>query len=367
MTRGRAARLLRRVLAVSLLAAAAGVARIPAQTFDMELWLRGYTLAWFFWLNIALGSLLLSMIHALTGGRWGECIRPSRKAASATLPLPALLSVPLLFGAPFIYPWDDASRLVSTNQAAYLGGFNVAARTLVYFGLWLAAAAMMRVWKPEDDTGRTGPRAAGGLILIVLTVTLFSVDWILSLQPESGSTMIGFTVIAGQLCGALALAIVITVVLDSPDKDVLNDLGNLLLASVLFFTYILYMEYLIVWSGNLPHEIHWYLERADGPGRMLLWGLIGFHIVLPACLLLSRKVKQSPRALILVAASVLLGRLFDTVWLLKPLYEHGGAAGLPADMFVFLLLAAAWFYTFGFFLNRRRDDVKGETGNGLAS
>ncbi|MEX0618964.1 MAG: hypothetical protein WDZ76_10295 [Pseudohongiellaceae bacterium] len=332
---------------------------MPDIGLDPAVWLRSYVPALIFWLNIAMGSLLLLMIHELSGGGWGETILRPCRAAVATLPLLALLFVPLLTFSSLLYPWQDSVSPDTSNRSAYLGSINVAIRTVVIFTLWLVIAASMNVWQSSRRSRTLAPRAAAGLIVLVLTVTLFAIDWVLSLDPFSANTMIGFNVLAGQLTGALAFAIVVVIVTGQyknaeERQGRLQDLGNLLLASVLFFAYILYMDYLIVWSGNLPDEIHWYLTRGGSTGLALITGLLFFHLFLPLVMLLSRHIKRSSTGLLIVALSVMLGRLLDTFWLLHPLYRIGGTPGLISDMVLMALLALVWIRVFTWLLRSDR-------------
>jgi hypothetical protein len=358
--------MLHAALAIAAVCVIAGCIIAPETFLDRRVWLRGYTIALLFWLDIALGSLLWLAIHELSGGAWGGFIRGCLQAAASTLPLMAVLFMPLLSGAALIYPWHQAEMHVSAHQSAYLGGYSVGLRTLVFFGLWLWVAAMLRVRTPEHRA-RLGRRAAGCIILLSLSISLFSIDWILALDPAAGSTMIGFSVMAGQLAGALAFAILYVAAKGRgqdavEEADRLHDLGNLLLTAVLLYAYILYMDYLIVWSGNLPREIHWYLQRSDIMGLTVAGGLIGLHIALPLLLLLSRRVKRSARALGWVACLVLCGQLLNTYWLLQPLYRYGGAEALPCDLFLLLLTGTAWLRVFTRFSSGRPRSGESITG-----
>ena len=181
------------------------------------------------------------------------------------------------------------------------------------------------------------------------------IDWVLALSMEANSSMIGFTQVAGQGAGALAFVIVCAAVVprDAPDRTgALQDLGNLLLAAVLFHAYTFYMDFLIVWQGNLPHEIAWWLQRGEGLAAIAGLGLVAFHMIVPFALLLSRAVKRSRLGLALAAASVLLGRLFHAWWDLAPAVSTESAWPVLLDVALVVAVGLLWLAAFTRFLPR---------------
>ncbi len=188
--------------------------------FAPKLFFPAYLYAYLFWLGLALGSLALAMLHHLTGGGWGFVIRRILEAAFGTLPLLALLFLPVLFGLHTLYPWADAARVAADpilrDKHGMFGLPFFLARTLFYFVVWIALARTMRRWSLEQD--RTGEPAltarfqtwcGPALILYVFTVSLAAIDWIMSLEPRWFSTVFGALIVAGQGLSALAFAILV--------------------------------------------------------------------------------------------------------------------------------------------------------------
>src|SRR5262249_9426869 len=155
-------------------------------------------------------------------------------------------------------------------------------------------------WSSEHD--RTGDPAlvsraqsfsGPGLVLLGLTVTFAAIDWVMSLESDWASTVFGALVGSSQLLAALALAIAVATFIpigDSETAQVWNDLGNLLLAFVMMWTYLAFAQFLLIWSGNLPDEITWYLHRTEGGWQWLGLALAIGYFVLPFIVLLSRDV-----------------------------------------------------------------------------
>ena len=326
-------RLQRRALVVGLAALALciiGAFISPAQFF------RSYLLGYLFWAGVTLGCLAILMLQHLSGGAWGMVIRRMLESGSRTLPLMALLFVPLIPGIRQLYAWARPDNAIP-HLAAYLNVPFFLFRAVLYFGVWLSIAYFLNRWSREQDrTGnlrlarRLQMLSGPGLVLYGLTATFAAIDWVMSLEPHWSSSIFGILVIGGQVLSAMAFIIAVTVLLaqHEPLSGVLlpghfHDLGKLLLAFVMLWAYFAFSQLLIVWSGNLPEEIPWYLHRLHGG-----WGWVGvllilFHFALPFVLLLSRDLKRNARALALLAVAVIFMRLVDLFWLTAPEFWPG--------------------------------------------
>ncbi len=330
-------RVRRPCLAVGLAALAAcalGGYFAPAQLF------RSYLFAYIFWIGIALGCLAIVMLHHVTGGAWGIPIRRSLESGTRTLPLVFLLFAPIAVGVKDLYQWarpeEVAQDAVLQHKSLYLNVPFFLGRALLYFTAWFAMAYFLNRWSLEqDDAGsrqlsrRLQLLSSAGLVVYGLTVTFASIDWAMSLEPHWFSTMYGVLFIAGQGLCAFAFIVAVTVLLArrKPLSDFItpahyHDLGKLMLAFVMFWSYVAFSQYLIIWAGNLPEEIPWYLKRLQGG-----WGWVGlllilFHFVLPFLLLLPAGANRNPRLLAGVAALVVLMRFVDVFWLIRPVFSQ---------------------------------------------
>lgn len=284
---------------------------------------RAWLVAAVFWLGVPLGALAILCLYRLTGGGWGAFIEPWLRTAVVLLPLCVLLFVPLLFGLEQLYPWlAPASELPTAVQKklAYLNEPFFLVRAAIYAGLWLLLTLLVLTAR-----GRLLQVVSTlGLLLYVLSVTFFAFDWVMSLDPEWYSTNFGFVFGSGQLVVALAFVIVMRALEPTPDQAALQqlqDLGNLLLAAILLWLYLVFMEYLIIWSADLPHGIQWFVHR-QGAWHGLILTVILLHFAVPFLVLLSRKAKQSRLLLGLTALLVLLGHVADSFWLVMPSFAQ---------------------------------------------
>jgi hypothetical protein len=314
--------------------------------------LLSYLFAFLFFTGLSVGSLALAMVHVLTGGAWGFYLRPYFLAAARTLPLQALMALPLLIGVRVLYPWASPELLaqdaVLRAQSWYLDPYFFMGRTIVYFAAWLA---LLAAFERRIDSPRLLPRiAAAGLIIYAFTATLAAVDWVMSLLPHWHSTVFGMTIATGWMLAAAALATLCAMTAansnDSQPPRLSHDLGNLLLMFVLVWSYLAFMQYLTVWIADLPAETSWYIPRTVTTWRLLAWFLIAFHFAVPFTVLLSRRAKRSRTWLAWIAALLLLANLVDALWLVAPDQHPQGLALHWTDLFAPLGLGALWLWVY---------------------
>jgi hypothetical protein len=283
---------------------------------DREAVLRGWLAGWAFWIGFPVGALMLLLAHDLTGGRWGDAAKVPLKALATTLPVAALAFIPILFSLPLLYPWarpEEARHLANTF---YLNTPFFLARSAVYFVAWALLAVL---------AGRGTSFAAPGLIVMGVTATFASFDWLMSIEPEWGSSIYGMLVISGALLTALAAA-----ALMPAGENARKDLGSLLIAGILLWAYLSFMQFLIVWEGDIPTEITWYLKRTEGG-----WGWAAVAIVLgqgllPFLALLWPPIKRSRWGLATVCGLLLAAHLLESWWLVLPGFKASGMTWFAA-------------------------------------
>jgi hypothetical protein len=190
-------------------------------------------------------------------------------------------------------------------------------------------------------------------------VTFASVDWFMSLSPEWFSTIYGFIFVAAWGLSALAFAIAALAALSKhePMKNVaghfhFHDLGKLLLALVMLWAYFAFSQFLIVWSGNLPEEISWYLPRINGVWGGIALAVVILHFAFPFLFLLSRSLKRDPSKLVMVAVLILVMRIVDLFWMIAPnFYKHFHISLL--DVVAPIAIGGLWLSAFSWQLSKR--------------
>jgi len=313
---------------------------------------RSYHFAFLFWWSLILGSMMFLLIIQLVGGRWGRVIYRPLLAASRTAWLLPILFLPVALGARAIFPWTDpvfvAAHPAVAHKASYLNLTFFYVRAVIYFAIWIFLPLRVERWSQqsryyEDPVYRRKMQrfSAIGIILLSLTVSFASIDWMMSLEPDWFSTIYGLMIIAAQALAGLAFGIFVrsqmtplevdrTSRISTPDLN--RDLGALLLTSVMMWAYIAFSQLLIIWSGNIPREATWYLVRSM-PGWMEIGILVyAFQFFLPFLVLLSLRAKRSARVLMFLSAAILLVHLLDTYWLVMPAFFPQGLMVSSLDL-----------------------------------
>jgi hypothetical protein len=339
--------------AVGAVLSAIGYATNPEQFFTS--YLMGYMLV----LGLTLGALAFAMMHQLSGGAWGVVSRQSLGAASRVLPYLTILFLPIALGMPHLYEWTDAAKVaadeVLKGKHAYLNIPFFLIRAAFYFVVWNGLAFFLNRWsKEQDESGdpaislRMQRLSAGGLLAYVICMTFASFDWMMSRDPHWFSTIYGALVIVGQGLATLAFQIVILTWLakrkpmsEALTPTYLHDLANLMFAFTVLWAYVSFSQYLIIWSGNLPEEIMWYLHRMSGGWVQMAVLLVIFHFALPFFLLLMRGIKRNPTLVRKVAIAVIVARVLDLYWLIAP-ETHHSAVPSWMDLVVPATLLAIW-------------------------
>jgi hypothetical protein len=337
----------------------------------MPSWLIGFM----FTLGLSLGCFALLMVQHMTGGHWGLVTRRIFEAGSSLIPLCALAFIPVAVFTPKLYLWARpeavAADAILQFKAPYLNWKFFVLRAVVYFVVWIFCAMLLNKWSAQQDRGEVAMTeadsrrfrvvSAPGLLVYVILLSLAAVDWMMSLDPHWYSTIYGLILVVGQALSALAFSVAVLALLlaREPMNSILTTrhfhaLGKLMLAFVMLWAYFSFSQFLIIWSGNLPEEIPYYLERLKGGWQYVSLGLVVGHFVLPFCLLLSQDLKKRPKLLARVAWFIVAIRLYDLIWLIAPTFHHDG--GFPislANVGVPVALGALWVYLFAIQYRKR--------------
>lgn len=357
---------------LALAVGGAGVLACVAGYFsDSGQLLRAYLVAFLFWAGMALGSLGLLMLHHLTGGAWGMVTRRILESATRTLPLVAVLLLPVLLNLPQIYKWARpdvvASDALIQHKIGYLNATSFIGRTALYFAIWLGLTFFLNKWSAEQDAqGADYSRkklrqlSGPGLIFFFLTVTFAAVDWIMSLDPHWYSTIFGVLYIIGSGLGALCLTIIglRLLAVKEPMHGLVktyhfHDLGKLTFALTMFWAYVNISQFIIIWAGNLPEETIYYSTRFTGPWLSIAGVILVLHFALPFGLLLLRWTKKNMQVLATICGLLVVMRLVDLFWVVTPAFIETHFTVTWMDIVAPLALGGLWLGYFARQLKRR--------------
>lgn len=329
----------------------------PAQFF------RSYLLGWLYWTGIGIGGLGLTALHLLTGGQWGMVTRRIFEAASRTLPLMGLLFIPLFFGLASIYSWADPAKVAGDallqHKEPYLNVPFFIGRTILYFLVWTFIAyrfsqfsVQIEEGAPYEEVRRIKLFAAVSMVLLVITVTFAGIDWLMTLEPHWFSSIFGGIIIMSFVLAAWAFGI-LTVLRQRATEafrhvvgaPIFSDLGSLLMAFVMIWSYVQLSQLLIIWSANIPEEATWYLHRMKGGWQWIGWSLLVLHFAVPFVTMMSQTVRSNPRWLRLVALLIMVMYFVHLVWQIVPTW-HESITLSPFDLLITIGMGALWIGLF---------------------
>jgi len=305
-----------------------------------------YLIGFMFWLGLSLGCMAILMLYHLVGGKWGTVIRRILESGMMVLPLMAVLFLPIVLNLPKLYFWARPEEQAKDHKIAdiansylHFGGFDgIFARYIIYFVLWIGMAYFLNRWSTEQDTPAGGEKStlrfralsAIGLVVYSFSISFAVIDWVMSLQTRWISTIYGLIFVAGEVLSAFCFVVVIESILikRKPASEFLtatevHDHGKFMLTFVMVWAYFNFSQWLIIWSGNLPEEISWYLPRINSGWGVVALLLVIFQFAVPFALLLSRSLKKNVGKLALLASFLIVMRMVDIFWHVEPaLHPH---------------------------------------------
>lgn len=282
-------------------------------------WLTGFA----FWSGLPIGALGLLMMMRLIPGRWREELSHPAENMLVLLPLAILAALPILIGLATLYPWVDEAN--SGYRAIYLSPAVFVLRTILFFAC-LVALALLLIVRP----GWSAPVSSAGLVVYVLFTTTIAVDWLMSLDPSFHSSGFGLYVLSDQMTIALAVMIVLRLSSGASSEQP-GLLGGLFLCALLLWAYFAFMQYVIIWSNNLPPSVEWYHRRGEGFWSAAEYAIAVLHLG-PTFLLFFSPIRNGVRWLVALSFVVLVGKAIEIAWLVMPAAPAHATVGAVAAL-----------------------------------
>jgi hypothetical protein len=224
---------------------------------------------------------------------------------------------------------------------------------------------MLRSWSLQQDRGnqavtnRMKMLSGIGVALFVISLTFASFDWTMSLDPNWFSSMYGVQYMVSS--GLLTLAFLIVMLTqvrqtaifeqNVPIKPI-HDIGKLMLGFTVLWAYVSYMQFNIIWSGDVAESTPWFIRRINGGWLTLVILLIMFQFFAPFFLLLSRRLKQNLRPLASVAALIIFMRCVDLTWIVLPAFHENITQISWMDLAAPVGLVGVWLALFAWNVQR---------------
>lgn len=290
-----------------------------------------WLVCWLGWGSIPIGALALLMLVALIPGTWRQLYEVPLRLGTTLVPIVAIAMIPLLIGIGLIYPWTahGAVNGYAAFKRAWLSSGFFVGRTIVYLIVLSLLAWGLLTVRPA----LRAPIAAVGVILYAIIGSLIGVDFAESTEPNFHSSIYGLLALTNQWLAGISFAILLG--LWSHHGKAPRAAAGVLVTAILMWGYMHAMQYIVIWAGDIPAEARWYIERGEHGWWALAWILYGVQGLISFCALLSPKVRNSSRAMIVLALVTLLMRVVEQAWLILPGMNGLGWAVAP------LILAAS--------------------------
>ncbi len=318
--------------------------------------LRAWVLGLMLTFGFAVGGLAMLMVQYCSGGKWGLLLRRPLEAMSRTLPLILVYWIVVAIFMKRLYLWAQFPSEADTARALKSGILSELQVHCIDFkramlnpnSFWYIGLLCFAIWgfyawrlnslglKRDTEGPETTPYwikkleniSGPGIVVYAVTMSAAAIYWVMSMDVTWYSTVYGLLFLVEQGFQVLAFSIIVSLSLSKaePFKTVLrqteqHDLGKFTFAFVMLNIYLTFGQFLIIWSGNLPDEINWYLDRIRGGWGVIITLDFICHWLIPFTLLLSRDLKRNKKRLTLVCKIMLVAVLLNLFWLIEPNYK----------------------------------------------
>ena len=308
--------------------------------FENRLW-HAYLLSYTYFVLIALGGMFFISIHHTCQAGWSVNVKRLSEALAAYFPAAAALTLPLLYGAFTLYDWLDAdviaSDLLLQHKVPYLNFPFFLIRVVAFFAGWIFFAKKLVGFSLRQDgdglpkwSHKSVRYSIAFLFFFALSLSFFSVDFLMSLDAHWFSTIFGVYVFAGLFQSVFAVLVLCSAYLIQNESykkfikpDHFHDMGKFLFAATVFWAYIAFSQYMLIWYANLPEETTFFLPRSVGGWAVVSVGLIVFKFIVPFLVLLPRESKRNLKILVPAAVLILVMQFIDLYWLIYPHFNPG--------------------------------------------
>ncbi len=299
-----------------------------------------YLVAFMFWLSIALGGMFFVLLHHLVSATWSVIIRRIVECVMMNFPLLIVCFIPIYFGLHDLFHWTHADEVAKDallqQKSSYLNSDFFLLRAIIFLSIWTILTTLLYKISLKQDKkhqrvliDRLKYISGPGMVLYALSQTFAAFDWMMSLSPHWYSTIFGVYFFAGSFLAILSFITLIIIFLrynnilrDEISIEHLHNLGKLLFAFTIFWTYIAFSQYFLIWYGNIPEETEWYLHRWNGNWKPLSLFIVFGHFVFPFLFLLSRVPKRSIICMTFICIWMLVMHWIDLYWIIMPNYHH---------------------------------------------
>ncbi|MTI88921.1 MAG: hypothetical protein FH748_13250 [Balneolaceae bacterium] len=349
------------------LGAAGIIASAVGYFFNADQFFASYLVSFTFFTGIGIAALMMVMLHHITRSSWGVLVRRISEVFSANMMIWGIFLIPVLLGIHNLYHWSHEDAVMADKllqgKSAYLNTPFFIGRQVLYFVIWGFLGYKLHKASVEmDETGDWGitthlrKLSAPGILLLALSLTFASFDWLMSVDPHWFSTMFGVYFFA--ICFQAFWPVMILMVFFLQGQGLLKktiqqvhiyDLGAWFFAFTVFYAYIAFSQFLLIYYANIPEETLWYYHRLEGSWKYIAYSLLVFRFAVPFLVLMNREAKHRRSVLAFISIVVLVIHFAEIYWIVMPVFSEHGIHFNWMDITTFLGLGGMFF---GLFFNK---------------
>ncbi|MGJ8731587.1 MAG: quinol:cytochrome C oxidoreductase [Cellulophaga sp.] len=300
-------------------------------------WAALYVAAFFFFM-IALGVLAFYAIQRAAQAGWSPLLFRVMEGITAYLAPGGIIVFVILLASVahmnHLFVWMDADVVAHDKllqgKAGYLNGTFFLIRAAIFLGGWIAYRTISRKLSLAQDAADDNTNfvknfrwSAGFLVFYLVSESMMSWDWIMSVDPHWFSTLFGWYVFASMFVSGITVIAMVTIYLKSKGllEDVndshIHDLAKFMFGISIFWTYLWFAQFMLIWYANIPEEVTYYVTRIQDY-NLPFFGMVAMNFLFPLLLLMNSDYKRVNWFVIMAGVVILAGHYLDIFNMIMP-------------------------------------------------
>lgn len=288
-----------------------------------------------YFLLIVLASVFIQAASSLAQGSWIVTYRRIPEAIGSNVWIFGIIALVVLLSIVYIVPdknliyhWiEPGEDKVIQGKTAFLNKELFAIFSIVTVALWSWFGIKFKNMSVQQETAPKNATklywkniTVGGIFLVVFSLTLMSTTpwlWLMSINAHWYSTMYSWYVFGSSFVAGIAVILLFVVYLKNQGNlklvhtEHIHDLGKLLFAFSIFWTYLWFSQYMLIWYSNIPEETAYFKIRTQGPYSTIFYLALIINFIVPLLVLMSRPSKRNYFFVIFIAIAILIGHWMD--------------------------------------------------------
>lgn len=300
-------------------------------------WAAVYVAAFFFFM-ISLGVLAFYAIQRAAQAGWSPILFRVMEGITAYLVPGGIIMIILLASSVahmnHLFVWMDPEVVtydeIIQSKSGYLNGPFFLIRAVIFLGGWILYREYSRKLSLAQDESNDNSNfvknfraSAGFLVFYLISESMMSWDWIMSVDPHWFSTLFGWYMFASMFVSGITVIAMVTIYLKSkgylPDvnNSHIHDLAKFMFGMSIFWTYLWFSQFMLIWYSNIPEEVTYYVTRITD-FKLPFFGMVVMNFIFPLLLLMNSDFKRINWFVVMAGVVILAGHYLDIFIAIMP-------------------------------------------------